>query len=295
MSTLGSILTAMITPFDEGGALDTREAARLAKWLVERGNDGLVVAGSTGEGMTLDAQERSALFAAVKEAVGGRASVIANVGTSDTRSTVRAAQEAQAAGADALLVVVPPYNKPTPGGMLRHFGAVAEATPLPVVVYNIPGRTAMNMTPQTLLELNRRHPNVIGVKESSGNVDQMARIVRDRPDGFMVWCGDDYLFLPSLAVGTDGVVGVASHVCSREYRALFDAFRSGDWARAALIHRSLLDLFEALFAVSNPIPVKWVMQQMGFAVGTCRSPLDEIPDALAERLQGLIAGYLTNV
>ena len=294
MSSLGAILTAMVTAFDEHGALDTRESARLAKWLVDRGNDGLVVAGSTGEGVTLDGEERWAVISAVKTAV-GHATVIANVGTSDTRSTVRAAKEAQAAGADALLVVVPPYNKPTQGGMLEHFGTVAEATPLPVIVYNVPGRTAANMLPQTLLELNRRHRNITGVKESSGDLRQIATIVRDRPEGFIVWCGDDHLFLPSLSVGADGVVGVASHVCSREYQALFDAFQSGDQARAALIHTSLLELFDALFAVSNPIPVKWVMAQMGFAVGRCRSPLDTIPDALAERLQPLIAGYLTNV
>jgi 4-hydroxy-tetrahydrodipicolinate synthase len=295
MSTLGTILTAMITPFDAAGALDAHEAARIAKWLVDRGNDGLVVAGSTGEGMTLSGDERYELVSAVKDAVAGHASVIANVGTSDTRSTTRAAKEAHAAGANALLVVVPPYSKPTQSGMLEHFGAVAEATPLPVIVYNIPGRTAANMTPETLLELNRRHASVTGVKESSGDLDQISTIVRDRPDGFILWCGDDHLFLPSLAVGADGVVGVASHLCSREYRALFDAFRSGDWARAAWIHASLLELFEALFAVSNPIPIKWVMGQMGFSVGRCRSPLDELPATLAERLQPLISGYLANV
>ena len=295
MKTLGSILTAMITPFDASGALDAKEAARVAKWLVDRGNDGLVVAGSTGEGMTLSSDERYELFGAVKAAVAGRATVIANIGTSDTRSTVRAAKEAHTAGADALLVVVPPYSKPTQGGMLEHFGAVAEATPLPVAVYNIPGRTAANMLPETLLELNRRHPSITAVKESSGDLMQIATILRDRPDGFTVWSGDDYLFLPALSLGADGVIGVASHVCSREYRALFDAFRSGDWARAAYIHSSLLELFDALFAVSNPIPIKWVMGEMGFAVGRCRSPLDTIPESLAQRLQPLISGYLANV
>lgn len=295
MKTLGSILTAMITPFDASGALDAKEAARLAKWLVDRGNDGLVVAGSTGEGMTLSSDERYELFGAVKEAVAGRASVIANIGTSDTRSTVRAAKEAHTAGADALLVVVPPYSKPTQGGMLEHFGTVAEATPLPVAVYNIPGRTAANMLPETLLELNRRHPSITAVKESSGDLMQISTILRDRPEGFTVWSGDDYLFLPALSLGADGVVGVASHLCSREYRALFDAFRSGDWARAAYIHNSLLELFGALFEVSNPIPIKWVMGEMGFAVGRCRSPLDTIPESLVQRLQPLIAGYLASV
>jgi 4-hydroxy-tetrahydrodipicolinate synthase len=293
MSRLGTIVTAMITPFDRRGLLDAKEAARLASWLVDRGNDGLVVAGSTGEGMTLDAAERCELFAAVKGAVGTRASVIANVGTSDTRSTVRAAHEAHEAGADALLVVVPPYNKPTQGGMLEHFGIVADATPLPLVVYNIPGRAAANMLPETLLELNRRHRTIIGVKESSGDLKQIATIVRDRPEGFIVWAGDDHLFLPSLAVGVDGVVGVASHLCAGEYRALLDAFRCGDMPRAASIHASLLELFDALFSVTSPIPIKWAMGELGFRVGRCRSPLDEIPPALAERLRPLLASYLT--
>lgn len=291
MSGLGTIITAMITPFEERGALNVREAQRLAKWLVDRGNDGLVVAGSTGEGMTLDAEERSELIGAVKEAVAGRAAVIANVGTSDTRSTIAAAKQAQSAGADAILVVIPPYSKPPQSGMLSHFGAVADAVPLPLVVYNIPGRTAANMLPETLLELARRHKNVVGVKESSGDMNQIATVVRDRGEGFRVWAGDDYLFLPALAVGADGVVGVASHLCSPEYAQMLAAYRSGDVTRAAEIHLSLLGLMNALFATSNPIPVKWAMNQLGFNAGACRSPLDAIPDAVASRLQPLIAPY----
>jgi 4-hydroxy-tetrahydrodipicolinate synthase len=293
MNALGRILTAMITPFDQSGELDTAEAARLARWLVDRGNEGLVIAGSTGEGATLDARERAELVRAVKEALAGRASVIANVGTSDTRSTVRAAQEAHAAGADALLVVVPPYSKPQQSGMIAHFGAVADATPLPLIVYNIPGRTASNMLPATLIELARRHRNVAGVKESSGDLKQIATIVRDRSEGFSVWCGDDHLFLPALAVGADGVVGVASHLCSREFVTMLDAFLGGDVKKAQTLHASLLELFDALFATTNPIPVKWAVNQLGFKAGRCRLPLDEIPPAIAERLRPLVAAYLT--
>jgi 4-hydroxy-tetrahydrodipicolinate synthase len=291
MNDLGTILTAMITPFDEQGELDAPEAARLASWLVGRGNDGLVVAGSTGEGMMLDRRERTALIGAVKDAVGNRASVIANVGASDTRSTVRAAQEAQAAGADALLVVVPPYVKPTQSGMLLHFGAVAQATPLPLIVYNIPGRTAANMLPETLLALRRSNDRVVGVKESSGDLKQIATILRDRDPGFRVWAGDDHLFLPCLALGADGVVGVASHLCSREYRRMVESFRGGDAAGAATIHASLLALIDGLFATTSPIAIKWAMVQLGFRAGSCRPPLDAMPDALARRLQPLIAPY----
>ena len=293
MSRLGRILTAMITPFDGQGNLDSREAARIAGWLVDRGNEGLVVAGTTGEGMTLDTEERRALLNGVREATAGRAAMIANVGTNDVRSTIRGGKEAQDAGADALLVVVPPYAKPTQGGMLEFFGAVADATTLPVIVYNIPGRTAANMLPATLLELNRRHGNIIGVKESSGDLEQIATIVRDRPAGFTVWSGDDYLFLPSLAVGADGVVGVTSHLCSREYGDMAGAFERGDVKAAAAIHNSLLDLTDELFTVTSPIVIKWAMGELGFKVGRCRPPLDELPPALVERLRPLVASYLT--
>ena len=293
MRELGTIITAMITPFRRDGTVHLSEAKRLASWLVDRGNDGLVVAGSTGEGMTLDAGERNELVAAVKEAVGERAAVIANVGTSDTRASVKNAREAHAAGADGLLVVVPPYNKPTQSGMIAHYGAIADATPLPIMVYNIPGRTAANMLPETLLELRRRHANVAGVKESSGDLKQIATVVRDRPAGFKVWAGDDHLFLPCLSVGADGVVGVASHLCSPEYVRMRDAYRNGNVGEAAAIHTSLLALIDALFATTSPIGIKWAMNQLGFDAGECRLPLDALPAPLQERLRPLVAAYLT--
>lgn len=292
MKALGSIVTAMITPFDDRGGVNLDEAKRLARWLVSRGNDGLVIGGSTGEGMTLDAPERVALVSAVKAAVGDSAIVIANAGTNDTRSSVSGAKEAMAAGADALLAVVPYYNKPTQSGMIAHFGAMADAVPLPIVIYNIPGRTAANMLPETLLELARKHRNVVGVKESSGDLKQIATIVRDRSPGFIVWSGDDHLFLPCLALGADGIVGVASHLCSPQYRELFDAFRGGDVACAAQIHAELLALMDGLFLVTNPIAVKWAMRRAGFNVGECRLPLDGMPEGLAERLEPIIAPYV---
>jgi 4-hydroxy-tetrahydrodipicolinate synthase len=288
---LGAIHTAMITPFDERGALDAREAARLATWLVERGNDGLVIAGSTGEGQTLSREERVELISAVKGAIGGRAIVIANAGSNDTRESVTSVQEAERAGADAILAVVPYYNKPTQRGMLAHFGAIAQATPLPIVIYNIPGRTGANMLPETLLELARSHKNIAGVKESSGDLLQIGTILADRQAGFIVYSGDDHLFLPCLAMGADGVVGVASHLCSREYREMLDAYRSGDVSEAARIDLSLLPLVKALFATTNPIAVKWAMNQIGFKAGECRLPLDSIPGALADRLRPLLEPY----
>jgi 4-hydroxy-tetrahydrodipicolinate synthase len=285
---LGTILTAMITPFDDRGGVNLSEAARLAAWLVDRKNDGLIVAGSTGEGQTLNRDERVALFSAVKDAVAGRACVIANAGTNDTRESVAAVKDAEKAGADAILAVVPYYNKPTQSGMLAHFGAIAQATPLPIVVYNIPGRTAANMLPETLLELARRHKNVVAVKESSGDLMQIGTLLADRDSGFIVFSGDDHLFLPCLAMGADGVVGVATHLCSEQYRTMVDAYRAGNVEEAAHIHLSLLPLIRALFATTNPIAVKWAMNQVGFAAGECRLPLDTIPPAIAERLRPLL-------
>jgi 4-hydroxy-tetrahydrodipicolinate synthase len=288
---LGTIVTAMITPFDENGAVDTREAARIAAWLADRENDGLVVAGSTGEGQTLSHDERCALIAAVKQAVAGRAAVIANAGSNDTRDSVASVREAQQAGADAILAVVPYYNKPTQRGMIAHFSAIAQATPLPVVIYNIPGRTGSNLLPETLLELARAHKNIAGVKESSGDLLQIGTILTERDPGFAVYSGDDHLFLPCLAMGADGVVGVASHLCSPQYRTMLEAYRSGDVAESARTHRSLLPLIRALFATTNPIPVKWAMRELGFKTGECRLPLDAMPDALAERLRPLLEPY----
>lgn len=293
--TIGSILTAMVTPFDRKGALDVAEAARLARWLIGRNTDGLVLAGSTGEGHTLDCAERAALWAACKDAIGTRGAVIANAGTNSTRESMMAVEDATRAGADAILAVVPYYNKPTQKGMLQHFAAIAQSTPLPIVVYNIPGRTGTNMLPQTLLELACSHANVVGVKESSGDLKQIATILRDRPKGFAVWAGDDHLFLPCLALGADGVVGVASHLCSPHYRRMMDEYRAGRVGEAAAIAQSLLAFIDALFATTSPIPIKWAMRHAGFDVGECRLPLDAMPADLAKRLRPLVDPFVSAI
>jgi 4-hydroxy-tetrahydrodipicolinate synthase len=287
----GALLTAMATAFDPGGALDAAESARIARFLIDEGNDGVVVCGTTGEAPALDLAEKLELFATVASALRGRGSVVAGVGSNNTKATVELAREARACGADALLVVVPYYSKPTQDGMLRHFGAVAEATDLPLIVYNIPGRTGANMLPATLLELARRYPQVIGVKESSGDLAQITAICRDRAPGFAVWSGDDYLFLPALSVGADGLISVAAHVCGRELREILDAYRAGDVGRAAELNASVSLLVGALFATTSPIPLKYALRAMGFAAGECRSPLGYLPESLARELDPLIAPY----
>jgi 4-hydroxy-tetrahydrodipicolinate synthase len=292
MKSLGRILTAMITPYDATGAVDLPEAARIAQFLVDRGNDGLVLAGSTGEGNALEIAEKLALFTEVKKAIGSRGTVIAGIGGSNTRECVEMAKQAERCGVDGVLATVPAYVKPTQDGMLTHFGAIAQATTLPIVVYNIPGRTGANMLPATFTELTRRHANIAGIKESTGDVNQFTAILRDRVrEDVTFWAGDDFIFLPSLAIGGYGLISVAGHLCSRELVAMAVAFDGGDVDTAARIHRDLSPLIAALFATSNPIPVKWAMGTYGFGVGPCRSPLGAMPDALKETLEPLIAPY----
>jgi 4-hydroxy-tetrahydrodipicolinate synthase len=292
---LGRILTAMVTPFDERGEVALREAARVAAWLTRQGSDGVVVCGTTGESPALSDDEKVALFGAVKDELGPRATVIAGTGGNNTRASIELTRRAEQTGVDGILAVVPYYNKPTQDGMLRHFGALAESTRLPIVVYNIPSRTGVNMLPATLLELARRHANIVGVKESSGDYAQFSVILRDRPDGFTFWVGDDHHFLPSLAIGGDGLVGVATHLCGRELRELYEAHAKGDVARAAALHLELSPLFAALFATTSPIPVKWAMRELGFAVGEPRSPLGAMPETLQATLRPMLAKYRERV
>ena len=290
-ATLGPLMTAMVTPFDANGELDLREAARLARWLVDQGNDGLIVSGTTGESPVLSDEEKLALFRATKEAVGDSAAIVAGTGGNDTKHSVELTERARETGVDAILAVVPYYSKPPQDGMLRHFGAIAEATDLPVIVYNIPGRTGANMLPATLLELARRHGNIAGVKESSGDAAQFSAILRDRPEGFRFWSGDDHLYLPALALGGDGLISVSAHLCTRELRAMREAFVAGRVAEASAIHRSLSALFATLFTVTSPIPVKWAMNRLGFACGDCRSPMGAMPESLIAVLEPMLAPY----
>jgi 4-hydroxy-tetrahydrodipicolinate synthase len=288
---LGPLMTAMLTPFDASGAVDLGEARRLARFLVDEGNHGLVVCGTTGEAPALTGAEQLALFAAVKDEVGDRAGIVAGTGANNTAHTIEFTKQAEAAGVDAALVVVPYYSKPTQDGMLAHFGAVAKAVSLPLVVYNVPSRTGANMLPETLLELANRHANIAGVKESTSDCAQFSEILRRRPEGFGFWCGDDHMYLPSLALGGEGLISVSAHVCARELRELGDAFAAGDAQRAGRIHLALSPLFAALFTTSSPIPVKWAMNELGFAMGECRSPLGAMPEASAARLGPLLDAY----
>ncbi len=292
MKALGRLFTAMITPFDAKGAVDVDEAVRLAEFLIARGNDGLIVSGTTGESPALETAEKLALFGAIKDALGAGATVIAGTTGNNTHHSVELTKEAEKTGVDGILAVVPYYSKPPQDGLLRHFGAIAEATSLPVVLYNIPSRTNVNMLPETVHELARRHSNIVAIKESSGNVEQFTALVRDRVrEDFTVLSGDDYFYLPALALGAYGVISVASHVCSRELRAMAEAYDGGDIETAGRIHRDLQDLFTALFAHPSPIPVKWAMNEYGFRAGECRPPMGPMPESLKTVLRPLIAPF----
>ena len=294
MKELGRMLTAMVTPFDATGAVDINEACRLAEHLIENGNDGVVVSGTTGESPALETDEKLALFTAIKKRLGNAGTVIAGTGGNNTRHSIELTKRAAQTGVDAVLAVVPYYNKPTQEGLLEHFGAIAQADPIPVMMYNIPGRTGQNMAASTTHELARRHANIVGVKESSGNVEQHVQLVsgNPRPDEFSVWSGDDYFFLPAMALGAYGLVSVAAHVCGKRLRAMIDAFDHGNILAAGAIHRELQPLFTALFTVTSPIPVKWAVNRLGFAAGPCRSPMGPMPESLIRTLEPLIASYL---
>ena len=272
MAGFGQVITAMVTPMDRALAVDYDRAAALAKRLVDAGSDGLVVSGTTGEAPTLTDDEKIRLFRTVREAVGPRAKVIAGTGTYDTAHSIHLTREAERAGCDGVLLVNPYYNKPSQEGLYRHFKAVAESTSLPVMLYNIQGRTSVNCEPATIARL-AEVPNIVAVKEASGSLDQMSQIRKLTRPEFLLYSGDDSLTLPLLAVGGTGVVSVASHLAGREIKAMIQAFQAGDIRQAQTLHFRLWPLFKVLFITTNPVPVKAALALSGFDVGGLRLPL----------------------
>ena len=286
MREIGRLLTAMITPFREDGAVDYGAAQRLARQLCDDGSDGIVVAGTTGESPTLSDDEKVQLVRAVREAIDG--SVMAGTGTYDTRHSVHLSERAMEAGADALLCVVPYYNKPPQEGMYQHFRAIAEVGP--VIMYNIQGRTAINMTAATTLRCAEL-PNVIGVKEASGDLNQMGFVCAGAPAGFHVWSGDDNFTLPLLAVGGHGVICVISHLAGSAMKAMIEAYAAGRNEEARRIHLGLLPVMQALMTTApNPVPLKSVLNALGFPAGPFRLPLVPLPPADLERVLEVVRG-----
>ncbi len=276
---IGRLITAMVTPFDSKGEVNYDQAQRLATALVQSGSDGIVVSGTTGESPTLTKDEKIRLFKEVKAAVGHRASVIAGAGSNSTMASVELTKAAEAAGADAILLVVPYYNKPTQDGLFQHFKTIAGSTKLPVILYNVPGRTVTNLAVETVARLTIVR-NIVGIKEASGNLDQIAAIIKAVPKGFEVWSGNDTDTYPILELGGYGVISVTSHVVGLQMKEMIDRFVKGNRAEARAIHERLMPVFKDLFVVSNPIPVKYALNKAGFNVGGYRLPLTP-PDAKA--------------
>lgn len=269
----GSVVTAMVTPFDAEGALDVDGAVALARWLVEHGSDGLVLAGTTGEGPVLDDEEKLTLWEAVAGAV--TVPVVAGSGSNDTAHSVRLTKALAGTGAAGALVVTPYYNRPSQAGLRQHFTAVASATELPVMLYDIPVRTGRKIATDTVLALARAVPNIVAVKEASGDIVGAARLVAQAPAGLELYSGDDPLTLPLLAVGAVGVVSVASHWVGTAIGAMITAFAAGEISQAAAANAALLDAvaFQSSEAHPNPLPAKAICRALGLPAGQCRLPL----------------------
>ncbi|EFS03180.1 4-hydroxy-tetrahydrodipicolinate synthase [Listeria seeligeri] len=288
---LGKVITAMVTPIHpDKNKVCKKRIHHLVNHLIENGSDGLVIAGTTGESPTLSHDEKIKLFRQVIETNEGRAKLIAGTGSNNTAETIEFTKEvAELGGIDAVLIVAPYYNKPNQDGLYAHFAAVAEASSLPVVIYNIPGRSVVNIEPETIIRLAKL-PNIIGVKESSGDLENISKIIADTSDDFLVYSGDDSLTLPILSVGGDGVISVASHIVGNEMQEMIQAFEKGEVTKAASIHRKLLPLMNGLFAVPNPAPTKYLLNQQGLSVGPVRLPLVDLNAEQGTKLQAILEG-----
>lgn len=272
---LGRIATAMITPFDENGAIDYEQVENVIEHLISNGTDTIVVCGTTGESPTLSTEEKLQLIEFTVKKVNKRVPVVAGTGDNETSYSIEMTKKAEKLGADAVMLVAPYYNKPNQRGLYEHFASVARETKLPVIVYNVPGRTGVNVAAETTIALSKI-PNIQFVKEASGNLDQMTEILGNVSDDFLVYSGDDGLTLPLIAVGGRGVISVAAHVVGNEMQAMIRAFEEGRHKDAAEIHQALLPLIRELFASPNPVPVKYAMSKVGINVEKVRLPLVEL-------------------
>lgn len=284
MAFFGKVSTAMVTPFDASGEVDFERTTKLVEHLISNGSDSLVVCGTTGESPTLSKHEKLALFKHVVKVVGGRVKVIAGTGSNHTAETIEFTKMAASTGVDAVMLVTPYYNKPSQEGLYQHFKAIAESVELPVMVYNVPGRTVTNLLPETVIRLSSIQ-NIIAVKEASGNIGVMTKIIAGTPDDFELYCGDDGLTLPAMAVGATGVVSVASHIIGTEMQEMIQYFESGKNKESAQLHQKYLPLMEALFSAPSPAPTKAALNLRGVEVGSVRLPLVEMNKQEVEQLK----------
>ena len=288
----GRLLTAMVTPFNADGSVNCEAAADFAEWLLANGSDGLVVEGSTGEAATMFMDEKIAVLKAVVERVNGRAPVIVGAGTNCTASTLELINAVEACGVDGLLVVGPYYNKPTQEGYYQHFAAVAKSTNLPIIVYNVPGRTGSNIEPKTVARLAAEFPNIVAVKEAAGNVAQTAELFRVLPGNVTIYSGDDGLVLPFMAVGARGVISVLGNIGGQMLQDVMQLYSEGKVAEAAELNKKLVPLANSLFIESNPIPVKYAVTKVtGIDAGAPRLPLTPLSEGGVAKLDAILAEY----
>jgi len=290
MRKLGRLLTAMVTPFAESGEVDYEQAKKLALALLDSGSDGVVLAATTGESPTLVREEEACLFVEVKSAVGDRGTIVAYTGSNSTAEAVAATQAAEKIGVDACLLVVPYYNKPSQEGIYQHFKTVAQSTSLPVIMYNIPSRVVINMSVDTIARLSQID-NIIGVKEASGNMDHVSQTISNAREGFLVWSGNDNDTFHIMALGGYGVIGVATHLVGKQIKRMMELILDNNVKEAAAIHRNLLPLVSSLFVVSNPAPVKYALNHIGFRVGKTRLPLVEPDEKSAAAIRETLKKY----
>ncbi|WP_281171379.1 4-hydroxy-tetrahydrodipicolinate synthase [Peribacillus kribbensis] len=283
----GRVSTAMVTPFDSKGNIDFAKTTQLINYLIDNGSDSLVVAGTTGESPTLSTEEKAALFRHAVKAADKRIPIIAGTGSNNTRASIELTKKAEEAGVDAVMLVAPYYNKPNQEGMYQHFAAIAESTSLPIMIYNIPGRAVVNISVETIVRLSKI-PNVVAVKEASGDLNAMTEILAATDDDFMLYSGDDSLTLPVLAIGGTGIISVASHIIGSEMQNMVEAFYSGDYQKAAKLHQQLTPIMKGLFTSPSPVPVKTALQLKGLNVGSVRLPLVALTETERNTLTELL-------
>lgn len=288
----GRLLTAMVTPFNADGSVNYEKAAELAEWLINNGSDGLVVAGSTGEAATMSTEEKLELFRVVVKRINKRVPVIAGTGSNDTAASVKMTKMAEAMGVDGALVVGPYYNKPTQEGFYQHFAAVAQNTKLPVIVYNVPGRTASNIAPATVARLAADFENIVAIKEAAGNVMQVAELYAALPEEFTIYSGDDGLILPFMSVGATGLISVLSNIGGGILQDLMQAYAEGRTRDAAALNKKMVPLANAMFIETNPIPVKAAVTLVsGIEAGDTRLPLTPMEPANREKMTVILKEY----
>ncbi|MEC9489112.1 MAG: 4-hydroxy-tetrahydrodipicolinate synthase [Halanaerobium sp.] len=287
MAIFGEVLTAMVTPFSSDGSVDLTATGKLARHLVEHGSDGILVLGTTGESPTLTLDEKLAVLEKVLETVGGEVPVVAGTGSYSTAASIDLSCQAEEVGVDGIMLVTPYYNKPPQQGLYLHFKAVADSVSLPVMIYNVPGRTARNIEPETIAKL-AMVDNIVAVKEASGSMDQVTAIRALTPPDFCIYSGDDSMTLPILSVGGCGIVSVASHLVGDRIKEMIRAYKEGRVQEAAELNKRLYPVFKAIFITTNPIPVKTALNMQGVGVGPLRSPLCELQNKEREKLQAVL-------